>query len=728
MARRHEEAHSMLGRQHTTARELLLFNFYLLSPKPSLACSVAAKLFFLLPSFLVSALQIKIMGKRGTSYQKKKHFKNSNTSSHHHPDANMDDEIDAFHKQRDIVPLDVNDYDGSSDEDDDELPIFDIEGGDEDDEDEDDDEEDEDDNANNDVAKMIRQRKFLRAKFGGGEDDEMDDDDEDEEDYTTLPLGGKKNAYGADNRNFELQSSDDEAPKEEEEMALQIQREKAKALTMEDYDLVDGIEDNDNEKLALKDASDKGEKGTVDRDIAYKLEDLNALSKEEQMNVLYRSAPELVGWLSELNEAHKQLECKINPFLSKVKKGEIVMEGGVRYFELKQLLLLSYCQAITFYLLLKSEGQPVHDHPVVARLEEIKKLLDQIKRLDSKLPAELEDILTGSNGLEAMVKSANENAPTKTDSRTKYQERSLVSDESPEEAVQPRKLLGRQKLDSSKDKVQKAGKDMHQKARVSMQSLEMLKVRASLEEKLKQKGLYTSVAPKPSSTQKRSRPVNGQLETHDDFDDDAVDAKGAARLVNGSSKVSQFLNANLKKQKVVSGDDDLPKRDDIGERRRKHELQVLAGAGIKTEDDGDNDNDDEINDVGSDEVSDEEDDVENGDSENEFYKQVERQRAEKLAAKAAIYSRKSAVPSSLPEPETVEGKRHISSQILKNRGLTRSRNKNKKNPRKNYKLKHQKAVKNRKGQVQSIRKPTGPYGGELTGINANVSRSIRFKS
>ncbi|XP_061373441.1 protein THALLO isoform X2 [Gastrolobium bilobum] len=663
------------------------------------------------------------MGKRGGRTRQKNDVKKDKTSSRYEPDAfssdDMDDEIDAFHKQRDIVPLDVNDGGEESDEDD-ELPIFDnkdIDNDEDDDEDEDNDESDDDD-SNDDVAKIIRQRKYLRAKFGEGEDEMEDDDDEDEENYK-LTLGGKKFSHGAENRNFEIQSSDDEAPKEEEELALQMQREKAKSLTLEDFDLVDITDDKDIEKTTLKDASNGAIK-SLDRDLTFVVEDLNALSKEEQMNVLYRSAPELVGLMSELNEAHNELECKINPFLSKVKKGEIIMEGGVRYFELKQLLLLSYCQAITFYLLLKSEGQPVHDHPVMTRLEEIKKLLDQIKQLDTKLPVELEDILKGNNGLERVVKSDNDNAPTATDSITKNQEHPLVSAESPEVVV-PNQVVETQKLESSKDSVQKARKVKHQD-HIGLQSLEMLKVRASLEEKLKQKGLYGSIAPKPSSTVKRLRPVNGQLETYDDFDDDAVDVKGAASNGPVSSKVSKFLNANLKKPKVVSGDDDLPKKDDIGERRRKHELRVLAGAGIKTEDD-DDDDDDQTGDPGTNEVADEMDDVESGDSENEFYEQVQQVRAAKLAAKAQTYSRNTAVPFL---PETVEGKRYISSQMEKNRGLTRTRNKEKKNPRKNYKLKHQKAVKNRKGQVQSIRKPTAPYGGESTGINAGISRSIRF--
>ena len=90
---------------------------------------------------------------------------------------------------------------------------------------------------------------------------------------------------------------------------------------------------------------------------------------------------------------------------------------------------------------------------------------------------------------------------------------------------------------------------------------------------------------------------------------------------------------------MVSGDDDLPKRDDIGERQRKHELRVLAGAGIKSEDDVGED--DVVDEVDNFEVDGEADmgDGDTGDSEDEYYKQAEQRRAAKLAANAEMYSR-----------------------------------------------------------------------------------------
>ena len=71
------------------------------------------------------------------------------------------------------------------------------------------------------------------------------------------------------------------------------------------------------------------------------------------------------------------------------------------------------------------------------------------------------------------------------------------------------------------------------------------------------------------------------------------------------------------------------KRVDIGKRWRKHEFQVLAGAGIKSEDDVwdevDNFEVDADADMGGGNT---------GDSEDEYYKPIEQRRAAKLAAKA----------------------------------------------------------------------------------------------
>ncbi|XP_052173515.1 protein THALLO isoform X2 [Diospyros lotus] len=641
----------------------------------------------------------------------------------------MDDEIDAFHNQRDIVPLDINDDVEGSDEAD-EHPVLDFEDANDDEEDN----ENEDDDTEDDTqltglaAKIARQQKYLKSKIGGVED-EMQDDVEDDEEKKAV-WGRRKNIYySADNVDYELQSSDDELLAEEEAEVMRLQKERAKLLTMEDYGLEDvSLEESDGEptlgefmgKGKSKSKASLDKKAHIDPDVAYeKVEkDLNALSKEEQMDVVYSSAPELVGLLSELNYALEELENKVDPLISKVREGGDKKAGGMDYLEVKRLLLLAYCQAIIAYLLLKSEGFPVRNHPVIARLVEIKSLVDKMKQLDENLPSKLENMLSGRN--------QTENVAPKTDSSIHS-----VSFEKLEATILPHEAGQVLKVDSMKDNENKERKCKHLNDQVSKESAEMLKIRAALEEKLKQKGIFSSIASKPNRVnpdkvqsdrvQKHQKPINRQLETLDDFDDDATEPeRGTHGMRKGnvsSPKLSQLitLHTQRNKPKVFSGDYDAPKRDDIGERRRKLELRVLARAGIKPTDD---DEDEPSNmQMGN---------AEEPSSEDEFYQEVKQQRAERLAAKREKYSRPVAVPS-VPEEIPENGKRPITYEMEKNRGLTRYRKKLTKNPRKKYKLKHQKAVVRRKGQVRDIRRPTGSYGGEASGINAGISRSIRFK-
>ncbi|KAL0674573.1 hypothetical protein Bca4012_002554 [Brassica carinata] len=650
------------------------------------------------------------MGKKGGF---KKRVSKSAKPRNDFVDGEYDDEIDAFHKQRDIVPLDVNDDTDDSSDEDDVQPVFDLKGVDEDEDEEDEDTEEEEEDKGL-IAKMVGQNKYLKAKFGAVDDEMADDDNDQDEENKRVTWGSRKNAYmNADNVDFENLSSDDEDLKLEEDEVLRMRAEQTGSITAADAGLEDDSEEEESDReLTMEEISVKGKKGTKsitdkkEKDVEVIKKDINSLSKEEQMDVVYSSAPEIVGLLSELNDAVEELENKINPVMSKLKEEGVPLTGGARYLEVKQILLLAYCQSITFYFLLKSEGQPIRDHPVLARLVDIKALLDKIKELDGELPPGFEESLA------RMQKVVKEDA---TSSPVSASEVKITQD-----TVEPVKI-SKSKADTKK----KGEKRKHQNDQVDIQSEEMLKLRAALEGKLRSNGVFGSAVSKPDKSQKRQKLANRKLETFDDFVDDA---DNSTRDVP-ADKLTKHVSTK-RKPKTVSGDDDLPQRDDIGERRRKFELKVLAGAGVKSEEDGKNES--EV--FGSDDDNDKDDDGDNdmvdsdgeSEGEDEFYKQVKQNKQAKRAAKAEIYSRE---PSSISfEPETVDGKRVVSNAILSNRGLTRHRNKDKKNPRKNYRDKYTDKVKRRKGQVRDIRKPTGSYGGEGSGINPNISRSIRIKS
>ncbi len=65
-----------------------------------------------------------------------------------------------------------------------------------------------------------------------------------------------------------------------------------------------------------------------------------------------------------------------------MREGQLATAEGVSYLEAKYLLLLHYCIHLVFYVLLKAEGRPVRDHPVIARLVEIRAFLEKARPID----------------------------------------------------------------------------------------------------------------------------------------------------------------------------------------------------------------------------------------------------------------------------------------------------------------------------------------------------------
>jgi len=412
--------------------------------------------------------------------------------------------------------------------------------------------------------------------------------------------------------------------------------------------------------------------------------------------------------------------------LQKVKGNKNVTKEGMSYLEVKQLLLLCYCQSIVFYLLLKAEGRSVRDHPVIARLVEIRNFLDKIRPIDNRLENQFDRILKEDNT------DLIEDAPAKTavdfisaeDVMSEFRTVTSVvkskSDQSVQDGEDRNKLLTGSAMKVN-DLENLSIEDKEEKEMVGAESKEMLKERAKLEAYMKQlkDGFSQVVREKPERKNLKhpKRPRNGLLETLEDFDDDVADLstmKGdKSRDIAGLQqprKLSQLITEAgriAKKPKLISGDDNLPEREDLGERRKRHEM---LKSGMPPSPDDRSEEEMEDNTEGS---------------EDEFYREVKQKRAANLAAKAEIYSRKPTIPD--PEEE-IDGKRHITYQMEKNKGLTPHRKKLTKIPRKRYKVKHEKAVKRRKGQVREVKASQGPYGGETTGIRTAISRSIRFKN
>ncbi len=89
-----------------------------------------------------------------------------------------------------------------------------------------------------------------------------------------------------------------------------------------------------------------------------------------------------------------------------VREGQLATAEGVSYLEAKHLLLLHYCMNLVFFLLLKAEGRPVREHPVVGRLVEARAFLEKTRPLDRRLRYQMDKLLAAAAAVQARAWTA----------------------------------------------------------------------------------------------------------------------------------------------------------------------------------------------------------------------------------------------------------------------------------------------------------------------------------
>ncbi|XP_063701827.1 something about silencing protein 10 [Culicoides brevitarsis] len=222
----------------------------------------------------------------------------------------------------------------------------------------DDDEQDSD--LDNDEIK-----KFQDTASEGEEDDDLPD---------SRAWGKKKRAYYntdfVDKDYSQYTQEEEELAAQEWEEAKQIRQRLTKQLNDNDFSL-DVFSTEKGDAKASKEEE-------AEQDEAKLKTDLTDLSEREKKQLFKRDAPEFEGLVNDMLSHLEESETLLTPFLDYCKENLVEEIPVIKFVKTFNSLLLNYSNNVSFYLLLKSKRVPIKNHPVVKRLVQVRKLIEQL--------------------------------------------------------------------------------------------------------------------------------------------------------------------------------------------------------------------------------------------------------------------------------------------------------------------------------------------------------------
>lgn len=203
-----------------------------------------------------------------------------------------------------------------------------------------------------------------------------------------------------------------------------------------------------------------------------------------------------------------------------------------------------------------------------------------------------------------------------------------------------------------------------------------------------------------------------------DYDEAADSIEQQARAKNKQSLrfyTSQIDKRSAVKEDKFQGDLDLPYKERAFERRQRL-LEEARQRGQQTQD----------------RLGESEDDAEDTEeNHNPLYAEIKAEREKKKRfkverhAEAVAAAKQGRLAEYLAENPNVD-KRAINYQIQKNKGLTPKRKKENRNARVKKRVRFAAAQKKLKSVRRVYQEPSGPYGGEMSGIKKNLVHSTKF--
>ncbi|KAL1862184.1 something about silencing protein 10 [Paecilomyces lecythidis] len=527
-------------------------------------------------------------------------------------------------------------------------------------------------------------------------------DDEEEEEGIAAWGTSRKDLYNADNIETEADAL------EEEEEAKKLQQKHLKSMKEEDF----GFDETEWLDAGKEDEGDE-DAGEV-MEVLPQLEVTDDMSPEEQLKILKSRYPEfepLAKDFADLQATHKELQQAAK----EAEGGKTLDPTKPTPVSVTKLRALSaYLGTISLYFVLltspaqNGEKKPtalptaqLRDHSVMGSLIQFRKLWESVK--DLREPTVVDDVSVDEDESdvemeEATPKTAEKNAKGAQSSKSKKLSKAQRAAETAKAEAEARRA---------------------ERLRETEAGL------ADLSDLLAQKGKQPKT--------KKSKVVFRDQDS--DFgDEDALTTREAEEKAKQrrslrfyTSQLAQKANKRGAAGRDAGGDADLPYRERLKDRQARLNAQAEK-RGRQQADELGVDSDDEDHRVAG-ELRREG----GGSDEDEYYDMVaskSKQRKADKKARAEAYAQAAREGGHVEIQEEIgpDGKRAITYQIEKNKGLAPKRNKDVRNPRVKKRKKYEQKQK-KLGSVRQVYKGgegRGGYAGELTGIKKNLVKSVKL--
>ncbi|EDO07429.2 Sas10 C-terminal domain family protein [Babesia bovis T2Bo] len=551
----------------------------------------------------------------------------------------------------------------------------------------------------------------------------IDDSDEEDIDSEAEELSSKKrSSWGKRLGNYYDEGSDDYSDADDLNdriaEANRIAEELYADVDDEDAELDDVVEQEDDappdettintilENLSASLEKEKSEVGLPP--------DFFKMTESEKLDYLENEHTEFIALLKEYRDNVAVVKDQV---LNLIYEGNGIPKGctkdGMEYLDLRNELLLMYVTYLSYYLLLKTQGISIKNHPVINRLLELRIMLDKARPIESRLQFEI-NMLLDESGIKDSGKSAPKPRPDMLDIESR--EVDNIYRATPGVPLMETDTFARQQKKSERMEKVVSGRRMLEQAREQQEFDDGDAIDSTYKSKKAVKMMKALLERERYEMENMRRlPMNKMAKKElRAFQRSQGDKQGGILLEDLSSFASDAMPKRAKKSDITVGLNAAAQamRQDILETEKQrasdsyykpHGLKKSMKSSTpaiqhRQEQPRKRDYDDELAEIKQ--------------HQNELKSSIRGKSTEKSKRKY--------------EHVEVEGKRVAGSDILRNKGLTRVRKKTAGNARVSNRAKYEKKVVSNRSKVGGARVETPGYSGETTGINAKKKKSVTF--